>query len=71
MNNKEASLQLISERFHLLPEDAATWFSSTRWSAGRQVNREMLHNVLNTLYDLQIIDHKPDPASLVADVGVA
>lgn len=62
----EAAVTSISNRFHLQPEDARSWLASTRWAAGGTVSPAMMGQVLHTLYDLQIIDTLPDPASLLS-----
>lgn len=62
----DAAISLISNRFHLLPEDARSWLASTRWAAGGGVSPAMVGQVLHTLYDLHIIDTLPDPASLLS-----
>ena len=63
------ALPLVSARFHLQAQDAQTWFAATRWAAGGQVSRAMIGEVIETLYDLKIIEDKPDPAELIADAG--
>jgi ABC-type nitrate/sulfonate/bicarbonate transport system substrate-binding protein len=63
------ALPLISARFHLQPTDAQSWFASTQWAAGGQVSPAMVGEVIATLYDLDVIKDKPDPARLIADLG--
>ena len=66
MEKKEESLASITKRFHLQTADAATWFASTRWSTGGEVSGDMLQEVIDTLYNLQVINHQPDPSNLKA-----
>jgi sulfonate transport system substrate-binding protein len=61
------ALPLISNRFHLQPDDAQTWFASTRWATGGPVSPGMIGEVMETLRDLHLIDSKPEPASLIQD----
>jgi sulfonate transport system substrate-binding protein len=61
------ALPLITNRFHLQPEDAQTWFAATRWATGGPVSPAMIGEVMETLRDLHLIDSKPDPASLIQD----
>jgi hypothetical protein len=58
---------LISARYHLQPQDAQSWFASTRWATGGQVSRAMIGEVIETLYDLKIIEDKPAPPDLIVD----
>lgn len=60
MENPQA-IDLVAERFHLQPADAATWFKSTRWATDTQVPKQMLQTVIDTLRDLQVI-----PAGVLA-----
>jgi len=69
MANKAESLAVIAERFHLQPEDAATWFAATRWSTGGEVSTDMLQEVIDTLFNLRIIQDQPDPASIKANIS--
>ena len=69
MANKTESLAAITERFQLQPDDAATWFASTRWSKEGEVSTGMLQEVINTLYNLRIIDQLPDPAIIKATLN--
>lgn len=64
--DQEAAVALISKRFHLQAGDARSWLGATRWAGQDPVSPSMLGQVLHTLYDLQLIDTLPDPASLLA-----
>lgn len=62
----EEALPLICSRYKLLPEDAQSWFNATHWATGGQVSPAMIGEVIATLYELKIIEDKPDPADLLA-----
>jgi ABC-type nitrate/sulfonate/bicarbonate transport system substrate-binding protein len=62
------AIPLISERFHLHPTDAQTWFSATRWGTSELVSPKMVGEVIQTLFELNIIDEKPDPATLIENM---
>jgi len=68
MADKEAAVQEITQRFDLLPADAATWFASTQWATGGEVSDNLVALVLDTLFNLRIIDHKPNPASIKTSI---
>ncbi len=54
MTNPDA-VRLVAERFHLQPDDAATWFKHTRWATSSQVSEAMLQTVIDTLRNLAVI----------------
>lgn len=57
----------VADRYHLQMEDAKAWFAQTEWAVDSQISREMLHHVLDTLYDIGSIEKKPDPAKLCSN----
>jgi sulfonate transport system substrate-binding protein len=63
------ALPLISSRFNLQPDDARMWLASTRWGTGGAVSAPMIGEVISTLYDLEVIQNKPDPASLIENMN--
>ena len=63
MQNPEA-VKLVSEKFHLQPEDAATWFTSTRCATESTISDTMLQTVADTLSNLQVITGSVNPTDL-------
>ena len=61
---KQEAASLIAERYHLQREDAALWLRDVRWALDNQVEAEMLRKVVDTLYQLELIDRKPAPEEL-------
>lgn len=58
MERKDA-VDLVAERYNILPKDAATWFRQTGWSTNNYVSKKMLKDVGNTLFAVKVIDEKP------------
>lgn len=65
MQNPQAS-GLVTDRFGLKPDDAATWFAHTEWAVHSSVPQEVLANVANTLYHLQLTERQATFQELVA-----
>jgi sulfonate transport system substrate-binding protein len=63
-----ASPQMVAKHFRLKPEDAATWFSATHWATDATVPLDTIETVTDTLFSLDLIPEKPDPASLIASL---
>lgn len=53
----------LASRFHQKPEDIQDWISRTEWSQ-EPINKEMLNNVQNQLFEFGIIDKKGTFAQL-------
>lgn len=54
----ENAANIIAKNYHLLPEDARMWFNQTEWEQDVYISKKMLNNVVNTLYDINIINKK-------------
>jgi len=67
MLNPQAA-QMVAEQFNLKPEDAATWLASTRWATDATTPLDMLQQITSTLHALKLIDTKPEPTALVANL---
>jgi sulfonate transport system substrate-binding protein len=67
MENKSAP-GMVSERFGIKPDDAATWFAHTKWASNSQISPQMLTKVVDTLYHLQLVDRQVKPEELYAQV---
>jgi len=65
MNRKDA-VDLVVQRYNLLPKDANAWFRQTGWSTNNYVSKKMLTDVMNTLHDVKVIDHK-QPVETLCD----
>ena len=63
MSRKDA-VDLVVNKYQLEPKDAHTWFRQTGWSTNNYVSKKMLSDVMNTLYDVQVIDKKQPVESL-------
>ena len=64
-HNPEAA-SLIAERYHLQKEDAALWFRDVRWASDHTIEASMLQKVIDTLYQLELIDRKPHPEEVIS-----
>ncbi len=53
------SIQEVSDRYNLKPEDVENWFHATEWSVNNDISDKLLENVLHTLHFAGIIDNKP------------
>ncbi|PSR52935.1 ABC transporter substrate-binding protein [Adhaeribacter arboris] len=62
------SVNVVVEKFHLLPEDAVAWFKSTRWSIGEPMSEDMLQTVITTLQELKVINKTIYPGDLYQKV---
>ena len=56
-------INTLASRFHQKPEDIQDWISRTEWSQ-EPINKEMLNNVQNQLFEFGIIDKKGTFAQL-------
>lgn len=52
------SPELISKEYGLDPNQVKIWFNQTEWEQDVYISQKMLSNVMNTLIDVQVIDHK-------------
>ncbi len=66
--NREDAPEMAAARYEITPEQAREWFRMTRWSTNREVERDMLETVQDTLYSLGIVSNKDRPESLVSSV---
>lgn len=55
---------LIAAHYHLPEEDVAIWFSNVRWAKENTIQKNMLREVIDTLYQLKIIDKTVSPEML-------
>ncbi len=53
------AIELVASRYGLEVKDAARWYGQTQWSSNDQMSRPVLHNVINTLNAVGVIDEKP------------
>ncbi len=67
MINPDA-VRLVAERFHLQPDDAATWFKHTRWATSSRVSEAMLQTVIDTLRTLAVITSEIKPADIYRNI---
>jgi len=58
MERKDA-VDLVAERYNILPKDAATWYRQTGWSTNNYVSEKMLKGVRNTLLAVKVINSSP------------
>lgn len=63
MDRKDA-VDLVAQRYNILPKDATTWFRQTGWSTNNYVSKKMLKDVRNTLLAINVINKKPKVKSL-------
>lgn len=56
--------QSVAQRYSLKLDDAATWFAHTRWAVGEELAPDVLPNVVQTLYELKVIDKLMLPSAL-------
>jgi sulfonate transport system substrate-binding protein len=59
---------LVSRKFGLTPEDAAAWFSQTRWARTHHFPEPVLQNVVNTLLELKLIEQPVAPSQLYENI---
>jgi len=62
--DREDAVELVAERYNILPKDAATWYRQTGWSTNNYVSKKMLKDVRNTLFEVKVIDKKPKVKTL-------
>ena len=48
--------QIIAERYQLLEEDVTKWLSLTKWAESDTIKKQSITKVINTLYELKIIN---------------
>lgn len=58
----------LSERYKMTAKDAEAWFGQTQWATDGIVSRKDLHAAMDTLYQLNLVDHTQDPATLCSDL---
>lgn len=64
------AVDLVTQRFHLQPADAAAWFQSTRWATGGPVPEPVLQTVLDTLRRLQVVTTAIEPGDLYQNISL-
>jgi sulfonate transport system substrate-binding protein len=64
MQNPEAPT-LVAERYSLKIEDTKTWYESTRWNTENGIAPEILDNIQDWLFRLQIIPFKKHSSELI------
>lgn len=62
--NDPGAPQKVAEKYDLLIEDAAAWFSQTLWATDSKISEQMLEEVMKTLYELGSIVNKPSLSQL-------
>jgi len=63
MERKDA-VDLVAQRYNILPKDAAVWYRQTGWSTNNYVSEKMLKDVCNTLLAVKVINSKPNVKTL-------
>lgn len=58
------AVQLIARQYQLQTEDAASWFRDVRWAMNSTVERSLLQGVMDTLFELKLIEEKVAPEKL-------
>ncbi|MBI1307331.1 MAG: hypothetical protein GC181_12075 [Bacteroidetes bacterium] len=56
--------RMISENYQLSPDEAHIWFNQTEWEQDVYISKKMLSNVINTLYDINVVRRKLPPEDL-------
>lgn len=69
MRNPKA-IKLVAQRFNLTKEDAANWLAHTKWADQPDISPAMLTGVVETLYELQLVDKKVEANSLYSSIGL-
>lgn len=64
LKNNPDAVQLVARQYQLQPEDAASWFRDVKWATDNTVERSLLHQVMDTLFELRLIDKKVAPEQL-------
>ena len=61
------AVEIISEKYGLLYEDAETWFYQTDWTNNNLFSVSVLEKIMDTLLEVKVIDHKVSPDDLCSD----
>lgn len=56
--NDEHAEQMIADNYGLELHDATNWFNKTEWEQDVFISKKMIHNVVNTLFEVGIIQKK-------------
>lgn len=59
---------MVSNKFGLTPKDAAAWFSLTQWAENNDLPEDMIKNVVNTLFELNLIEKLVDKDQLYESI---
>lgn len=63
MADEDAPYQ-VAKRYQLQEQDAKAWFEQTTWATNRNISKDSLKFVINTLHELGTISSKPDPTMI-------
>ncbi len=55
---KKTAPEMIAQRYRMGVDDAREWFGAVRWNTGAPVDKAMLGEVSNTLFDLGMLEYK-------------
>ena len=55
---KKTAPEMIAQRYKMGLDDAREWFSAVRWNTGAPVDKAMLREVSDMLFDLGMLEHK-------------
>ncbi|HMC97950.1 MAG TPA: hypothetical protein VKG92_09860 [Flavobacteriales bacterium] len=66
---KKTAPEMIAQRYKMGLEDAREWFSSVRWNTDGRVDKTMLREVSDTLFDLGMLEHKATENEVAALAG--
>ncbi|MEO8590969.1 MAG: ABC transporter substrate-binding protein [Flavobacteriales bacterium] len=55
---KKTAPEMIAQRYKMGVEDAREWFGAVRWNTDGRVDKTMLREVSDTLFDLGMLEHK-------------
>lgn len=62
-----ASVEMVAKRYEQKIEDVKEWFSITEWANNNLISRAVLRNVVDTLFDVGVIDKKVEPEELCSN----
>jgi len=60
----EAMVQELAKRYEMSVKDAGDWFRKTQWATNNQISQENLQSVVDTLYDLNLVNETATPEQL-------
>lgn len=65
---RDDAIDLVSKRYELEYGDAARWFGQTQWSGNDQMSRPVLHNVIDSLKSVGVIEEAKEIDELCSDL---